>query len=109
MATTVKVLGQSAPAASTLTTLYTVPAATSTVASSLVVANRSTSTTTWRVAVRPAGAAIADQHYIYYGIVLPGADTFIATIGLTLAATDVVSVWAAAATVSFSLFGEETS
>ena len=39
MATTYKVLGQSNPAATTLTTLYTVPAATQAVISSISVAN----------------------------------------------------------------------
>ena len=57
MATTRKVLGQVAPSATTDTTLYTVPAATSTVCSSLVVANRGEVTALVRVAVRVAGAA----------------------------------------------------
>ena len=109
MATAVKVLGQSAPTAATLTTLYTVPSATSAVVSSLVVANRGTVATTFRVAVRPAGASIADAHYLYYDVESPANDTFIATIGMTLAATDVVSVYATLATLSFTLFGEETT
>lgn len=109
MATSIKVLGQVAPSADTLTTLYTVPASTSTVTSSLVVCNRSTLTaTTFRVAIRPAGESIADKHYIYYNVEIPPEDTFVATIGMTLAATDVVSVYATDTTVSFSLFGEET-
>jgi len=109
MATTRKVLGQAAPAAVTDTDLYTVPAATSTVVSTLVVANRGSDTATFRVAVRPAGAALADKHYIYYGIEIPGCDAFAATIGVTLAATDVVTVRALTANLSFSLFGEETT
>lgn len=64
MATTRKVLGQVAPSATTDTTLYTVPAATSTVCSSLVVANRGEVTALVRVAVRVAGAALANQQYI---------------------------------------------
>lgn len=109
MATARKVLGQSAPAAVTLTTLYTVPASTSTVTSTLVVANRGLSSAMFRVAVRPAGASIADAHYLYYDVTIPSGDTFAASIGLTLAATDVVSVYSSAAQLSFSLFGEETS
>jgi len=109
MATALKVLGQADPAATTNTDLYTVPALTSAVGSSLVVANRSGSPTTFRVAVRPAGAAIANQHYIYYDITLPGNDTFSATLGLTLATTDVVTVYANDATLSFSLFGQENT
>ena len=109
MATALKVLGQSAPAATTLTTLYTVPGVTKTVGSSIVVCNRSSTGTYFRVAVRPAGAAIADQHYLYYDVWIPGNDTFVATIGMTLATTDVVSCYATLATLSFSLFGEETT
>lgn len=109
MTATLKVLGQSAPTAATLTTLYTVPALTSTVGSSLVVCNRSATATSFRIAVRPAGASIADQHYLYYDIAISGNDTFTATLGITLATTDVVSVYATLATVSFNLFGQENS
>ena len=65
MATVYKVLGQSNPAATTATTLYTVPAATSTVVSTIVVANLGVSGT-YRIAIRPAGAALASSHYIAY-------------------------------------------
>jgi len=106
MATTYKVLGQSAPSATTNTTLYTVPAATSVVASTLVVANRGTSTT-FRVAIRPAGATLADEHYIVYDASLNQYDSTFLTLGITLATTDVVTVYAGAATLSFSLFGSE--
>ena len=61
MATTYKVLGQSAPSATTLTTLYTVPSATTAVISSIVIANRDASSATYRIAVRPDGAAIANS------------------------------------------------
>lgn len=106
MATTYKVLGQSAPSATTNTTLYTVPSATSTVASTLSVCNRGTSTS-FRVAVRPAGATIADQHYIVYDNFVNQYDSVFLTLGVTLATTDVVTVYAGAATLSFSLFGSE--
>ena len=109
MATAYKVLGQSSPSAASLTTLYTVPAATSTVASTITVCNRSATPTSFRVAVRPAGAGIADQHYIYYDVTIAGNDTFAATIGIALATTDVVSVYATLATLSFNLFGTEIS
>lgn len=109
MATALKVLGQQAPSAATLTTLYTVPALTSTVVSSLVVANRSATATTFRIAIRPAGAAIANQHYLYYDVSIQGNDTFIATIGVSLATTDVISVYNTLATVSFNAFGQENT
>jgi len=109
MANALKVLGQSAPGAASLTDIYTVPALTTAVASSIVVCNRSATPTTFRVAVRPAGAAIANQMYLYYDVAMPGNDTFIATVGISLATTDVVSVYATLATLSFTLFGQENS
>jgi hypothetical protein len=108
MPTAYKVLGQSAPAANTLTTIYTVPASTSAVCSTLAIANRGVSTF-FRVAIRPAGAAIANSHYIAYDTVVSQYDSIFLTLGISLAATDVVSVFAATADVSFSLFGAEIS
>ena len=108
MATSYKVLGQSAPAATTNTTLYTVPAATSAVCSTLSVCNMGVSTTI-RVAVRPAGASLAAQHYIIYDAAVNQYDTLMLTLGISLATTDVVTVYAGTSTVSFSLFGSEIS
>lgn len=106
MATTYKVLGQSSPAATTNTDLYTVPASTSTVASTIAICNRG-ATTSFRIAIRPAGAAIANQHYIAYDNYINQYDSIMLTLGITLATTDVVTVYAGAATLSFSLFGSE--
>ena len=106
MATTYKVLGQSAPSATTNTDLYTVPSATNAVCSTLVIANRGASTT-FRVAVRPAGAAIANSQYIVYDNYVNQYDSVFLTLGITLNATDVVTVYAGSANLSFSLFGSE--
>jgi hypothetical protein len=109
MTTTYKVLGQSNPAATTDTTLYTVPGSTSTVVSTVAICNQSAAGLTYRLAVRPAGATLAAQHYLAYEAVLNPNDTVALTIGITLAATDVVTVRASSASVSFSLFGSELS
>lgn len=106
MPTAYKVLGQAAPAAATLTTLYTVPAATQAVCSTLAIANRS-GATFYRVAVRPGGAAIANQHYIVFDAALNQGDSNFLTLGISLAAGDVVSVQATSADVSFGLYGAE--
>lgn len=106
MAFTYKVLGQLEPAATTLSTLYTVPAATSTVCSTLVICNKGLSTPV-RVAIRPAGASIVDQHYILYDTWVNANDSMMLTIGISLATTDVVSVYAGTGDVSFNLFGSE--
>lgn len=102
-----KVLGQAAPSATTPTDIYTVPADTETVVSTITVCNRGADQSAFRVAVRPGGASLSDEHYIYYDLAIRGSDTFAATIGMTLAATDVVTVYAADANLSFSLFGME--
>ena len=107
MPQTHRVLGQSNPSATTDTTLYTVPSATQTIASTLSIANLGTAATTYRVAIRPAGATLANQHYVAFDVPIPGNDTVGLTLGLTLAATDVVTVRAGNASVAFSLFGCE--
>lgn len=107
MAVVYKVLGQSNPAATTATTLYTVPASTSTVVSTITICNQGSGSDTYRIAIRPAGATLAAQHYIAYNGVIPGFDTISLTIGITLATTDVVTVYAGTANLSFNLFGSE--
>jgi glucose-6-phosphate dehydrogenase assembly protein OpcA len=107
MATTYKVLGQSNPSATTATTLYTVPASTSTVVSTISICNQASSAASYRIAVRPAGATLAAQHYLAYDIALAANDTTALTLGVTLATTDVVTVYASSATLSFSAFGSE--
>ena len=107
MATTYKVLGQSNPSATTATTLYTVPSSTSTVVSTVTVCNQAAATASYRIAVRPAGATLAAQHYLAYDIVIAANDTTALTLGITLATTDVVTVYASSATLSFSAFGSE--
>ena len=102
-----KVLGQSNPSATTLTTLYTAPASTQAVCSTVPICNTASTATTYRIAVRPAGASIANQHYLAYDAALPANDTATLTLGVTLAATDVISVYAASANVAFSAFGVE--
>jgi hypothetical protein len=107
MATTYKVLAQSNPAATTATTLYTTPASTQTIVSTISVCNQSSSAATYRIAVRPSGAALAAQHYIVYGATVPASDSTMLTVGITLAATDVITVYASSANLSFSAFGSE--
>lgn len=109
MPTIYKVLGQSAPSATTDTTLYTVPSATDAVVSSIVIANRDSSTATFRIAVRPGGAALANQHYIAYDVTVGASDSTVLTLGLTLDATDVITVRASTANLSFSAYGSEIS
>jgi len=104
-----KVLGQSNPSATTLTSLYTVPASKEAVVSSISVANLTATAATFRLAVRPAGEGIANKHYIGYDITVGASDSTIITVGLTLATTDVLSFFASTANIAFQAFGDEAS
>lgn len=107
---TAKVLGQAYPAVKTLTDLYTVPASgVRTVASTLKVCNQGSSPTKFRVAIAVAGAAAEAKQYVYYDEILAANDTFSATEGWTLAATDVVRVYSDNGLCSFNLFGVEVT
>jgi hypothetical protein len=108
MPTTYKVLGQVEPATTTATTLYTVPSATSAVCSTLSICNTGLSAT-YRIAVRPAGETLADKHYIVYDAAIEQYNTAMLTLGITLATTDVITVYASTANVVFNLFGSEIS
>lgn len=107
MATNYKVLGQSAPAATTLTSLYTVPSATEAVISTVVVCNRSASDRTFRLAVRPNGASISNEHYLAYDVTVGASDSTTLTLGITMDAADVLSVYASTTDLSFTAFGSE--
>ena len=75
MPTVYKVLGQSNPAATTATTLYTVPASTSAILSTVTVCNQAATSASFRIAVRPGGATLAAQHYVAYDIAIAANDT----------------------------------
>ena len=109
MAYTYKVLAQSAPSATTNTDVYTVGAGKQAIISTITVANRSATARTYRIAIRPAGATLANQHYIAYDVTVGVNDTTALTLGVTLTATDVVTVYASTADLSFGIFGSEIS
>jgi hypothetical protein len=108
MANTYKVLGQQIPSANTATTLYTCASSGGAVASTLTICNQG-ATTNVRLAVRPAGAALATNQYIIYDTIVSSNQSTFITIGVTLANTDVVTCYAGTANVSFNLFGTEVS
>ena len=102
-----KVLGQVNPSATTATTLYTVPSGKTAVISTLVVANLSSTAANYRIAIRIAGSTLSNEEYIAYDVALSGNDSTALTLGITLAATDVVTVYASTANVAFNAFGDE--
>lgn len=95
------------PSATTATALYTVPAAKQAVVSTLAVCNVGADAS-FRVAVRPLGAALANAHYIIYESTLAAGDSKFFTLGLSLTATDIVEVYGSTADVAFNLFYNET-
>ena len=107
MATTYKVLGQSNPSATTATTLYTCPALTQTVISTITVTNQAGTSGTYRIAVRPNGATLATEHYIVYDATISANSVTAYTLGITIDASDVVTVYASSGDFSFNAFGSE--
>ena len=106
-ASTYKVLGQVDPSAATLTTAYTVPAVTQAIVNNIVITNRSATATSYRLVIAVAGAGIANKQYIAYDDPILGNETKSLMLGISLATTDVVKVYATLATLSFNLFGVE--
>lgn len=107
MPDTYKVLSQTNPLAATLTDSYTVPAATEAILSTITVANRSAVATSFRISVAVAGAVDAVTQYIAYDVAIAGNEVKTFTLGVTLAATDVVRVYATLATLTFNTYGVE--
>ena len=109
MPTTYKVLGQVEPAATTDTTLYTVPSATEAVCSTLSVCNQASSAATFRVRIKINNAADDNKQFICYDAPIAAKDTLLLTFGATLNAGDVIRVYSSNADTSFHLFGSEIS
>ena len=107
MPTLYKVLGQVAPSATTNTTLYTAPTGQMAVVSTLVISNRVNTAASFRIAVRPLGATLANQHYIAFDVPVGASDSTSLTLGITLSATDIITVYSSTANLSFSAFGSE--
>jgi hypothetical protein len=111
MALTYKVLGQSNPVPATTTTLYTVPSLTNCVISTISICNQGTTSTTFRLAVQPGGVALpvaaVSRYYVNYDTAVPGNDTIMLTLGLTMSASDILSVYSPSSFISFSAFGSE--
>jgi hypothetical protein len=109
MPTVYKILGQSAPSATTSTDLYTVPSTTQAVVSSIVVCNRDSAAATFRISTAVDGATLANSQYIAYDVTVGGSDSTIITIGATLGDTDKIRVYASTANLTFTAYGSEIS
>jgi hypothetical protein len=108
MASAYLILGQAAPATSS--NLFTVPSAHSYIVSTLVVANTTTSASTVRVHARLAGAAAATSNAVVYDASVPANSTVSFTLGMTFAATDILTVVAGTSgALTVTAFGSDIS
>lgn len=108
MAEAYKVLAQAHLTTTSDTNIYTVPSATETVVSTLVVANIGTAVATYNIAIRPNDETLANKHYIAKGVPIAANDSTTLTLGITLDAADVVTCAVDTAnTISFNIFGTE--
>ena len=102
--------GSATLSATTNTNLYTVPASTQTVVSTITICNQASTAGTFRIAVRPSGATIAAQHYLAYDTPIAANDTITLTLGVTLTnggTGDSVVVYASSANMSFHAYGSQ--
>jgi hypothetical protein len=97
------------PSANTLTTLYTVPASTQAIFSAINICNTASTDATFRIAFRPDGEAIDPKHYIIFDATIAGNDTYMINQGMSMDTTDVLSVYASSASVSFTGFYAEVT
>ena len=110
MATSYKILGQAAPSDTSNADLYTVPASTEAVISTLLVTNTTGTDATCRIFARVAGAAAAASNAVIYDGTVTANDFTAITVGITLAATDVISVQSGTGSaLTFQAFGSEIS
>jgi hypothetical protein len=107
MAYSYKVLGQAIPAFQSNVDLYTVPAGTSAIISTVNVCNQTLSNVTFRLSVRPAGVTGTSKHFIVYDSPIPAQDTIALSLGMSLGNTDVITAFSYQGNVSFAVFGTE--
>lgn len=105
-----KVLGQSIPAATTDTDLYIVPMSTEAVVSTMTITNVTGTAGVARVYVRQGAATAATSNALMYDVPVAANSVNAFTLGLTLAAGDVVTVYSSnGSDLTFQLFGSEIS
>lgn len=106
---TMKTPSFSAPAANTLTSLYTVPASTQAVIPTINVCNTGSVAATFRIGIRPNGAEIQPQNYLVYNSNIEGYESIIFNQGIILDAEDILAVYSSASTLSFTAFKMEVT
>lgn len=98
---------QAAPAATTLTDIFNVPAGLLCNLKSITVCNRGAADT-FRFSVGLCGAADESKQYIYYDADLDANSTFLADFDLQLSEMDTLRVYSGAGNMSFMVSGTLT-
>ena len=93
----------------TFATLYTTPASTEAVISSLVICNQSSSAITVRIGLDATEGTPGADECLVYDASVAGNDTVALTLGITMDASKYLRVSSSANTISFSAFLSEIS
>lgn len=94
---------------STYATLYTTPAGTQAVISTILICNQSSSALTFRIGLDTAAGTPSASEFLVYDAVIPGNEIVTLTIGITLDASKYIRVSSSATTCSFTAFVSEIS
>jgi len=100
---------QGTAAVGTFATLYTTPAATSAVISSLVICNQSSSAITVRIGLDATEGTPGASEFLVYDASVAANDTLILTMGLAMAASKYLRISSSANTCSFTASVSEIS
>jgi hypothetical protein len=106
-----KILGQIQPTGNILTTIYTVPAATNTMISTITICNQSANTVSINVAANVSGSAVTTRNFIVSGYSLGAAETLVLEPRVSLNVGSILSANVtganASSNVSINAFGVE--
>jgi hypothetical protein len=91
----------------TYATLYTTPAATQAVISSIVICNQSSSAITYSIGLDTTAGTPGASEFLVYQAAIAGNDTVALTLGVTLDASKYIRIASSANTCSFSAFVSE--
>jgi len=91
-------------AVSTYATLYTTPASTEAVISSLVITNQSASAITVRIGMDDTAGTPGTSEFLVYDAAIAGNDTIALTLGITMEAAKFIRVSSSVATCNFTAF-----
>ena len=108
MATTYKILGQAAPSNTSNADLYTVPADTQAIVSTIFVTNVTAEEATCRIFIREDGATAAAGNALIYDAPVPANDFVAITAGITINASDVITARSGTGSaLTFHAYGSE--